>query len=722
MFYFKIAGLVNFIVGVLCAYAVYIRNPRSEKVRHFVIYSLFIAVTYLLSFLWPYAGDGAWSLFHFRLILALIQLVPPIYFKHVQMMLDVDEPLNKIVLRASWAICILFAGLCFTPLFITGFAPRLDHIWGAPGPLVFLMGTTYPGISIYVFFLAGRLRVGASPIYRNKMAWLNFAVLFAILGVASNAPLYFNIDFPPSFLLFNVAVSLYLIMAASLFFNLGLTDIYIFFKDTIVHILSSFLIGSLFAAISYYFYQDLNSALLILFLALIFDPVYKRVFPSLRKLIDKTGLGGRQQYLSAITSTMEKIRETTYTYDDLARNIVTSLLNTFPIEMAAVYFYDITRNEMRLRAQKGMHNPAAADLLFNRGSLAIPIADPLIQFIGSSKEVVIGDVLQNKPDVTDAEKAVVSSMLRIEAEVCAPIILVGNVRGVLALSRKKDGQMFNEEDIKAVFAFARMSEEIMRYITGMETELNHMALYSHDMDNDTKSLVQTLQFLHSPMAKTQPPETLEKLIKQAEDVAARLNFTFKENRDRSSLIMKTIRGEYEKQPVDITKLVRTSCGKYVLQAQENQVGYEVTVQESPALVMGNSNDLIRIVDNLVGNALRYVDASGHIWVKAEATAESFQITVKDDGQGIDKENLDKIWKMGWQVKTSKKGSSGFGLAIAQQIVHLHQGTVQVDSEGLGKGTTFTVKIPLIKSQPNGSNESSSQTTVSQVDPGSNSKN
>ena len=184
--------------------------------------------------------------------------------------------------------------------------------------------------------------------------------------------------------------------------------------------------------------------------------------------------------------------------------------------------------------------------------------------------------------------------------------------------------------MEAIYGFARMGEEVMRYIMGMETELQHTALYSHDMNNDTKSLVQTLQFFQSPLMKNQPFERINMLLKQAEDVAVRLNQTFQLNRDRSSLIMKSIRGEYEKIPIDITSLIKTTHGKFLLLAQKQKVNLIVEIPQKSYVINGNPNDLIRVMDNLIANALRYVPVDGRITFKGQEKEEGFpQIPIRN---------------------------------------------------------------------------------------------
>jgi K+-sensing histidine kinase KdpD len=693
MLNYRISAIINIVVSIACAIAVYQRNPNSRKSQYFVFYCLWVGLTYIFVLSWAYCTNATHALFLFRLIMMLTVIVPGLYLKKFLLMLDIDNPTYDRLLQWVFWFLAFYAPSAFTPLLIPGVRPRLDFpYWGIPGPLMIINVILYTAMCSLIFFQIWRERVAASPVYRNKLSWLIVASLFGWFGAGCNFPLYYGIPFHPNY---NAAVSLYILIAASLFFNLGLLDIFIFLKGAIIYVGAALLTGILLGFFLALIVHDARIFPLVMAVCFLAPPIHVRLIPVIRKIINRLRFARRAQYLQTVDVSVEKLKETTYTYNDLAKNMVSSLLNTFPVEMAAVYLSDMSKADLQLRAQQGMKNPAAKDLLFNRSTLILPATDPIITYIGSRKDVIVSDVLENKTDITVEEKSVVQSLKRIEAEVCAPIISFGKVKGALVLSRKKNGQMFSLEDIQAIDSFARMAEEIMRYIIGMETELNHTALYSHDMNNDTKSLLQTIQFLRSPLAKSQPIEKIESLLKLTEDVATRLNNSFQLNRDRSNLIMKAIRGEYERQILDATKLVAISAGKYMLQAEEKLIELKVKIQEAPAYVLGNSNDLIRITDNLIGNGLRYVDPHGHIIVDAGAVEGFFQITIADDGRGIEKEDIERIWAMGWQAKDARQGSSGFGLSIARQIVQLHQGTINVFSEGRGKGTQFTVRIPLV---------------------------
>lgn len=107
--------------------------------------------------------------------------------------------------------------------------------------------------------------------------------------------------------------------------------------------------------------------------------------------------------------------------------------------------------------------------------------------------------------------------------------------------------------------------------------------------------------------------------------------------------------------------------------------------------------LLQVVGNLLNNAIKYTHAGGCIWLTATADQTHFIFYVKDDGQGISPELLPRIFDMFTQANPdhAERGAGlGIGLSVVKEIVSLHQGTIEVRSEGPGSGSEFTVRIPL----------------------------
>lgn len=106
----------------------------------------------------------------------------------------------------------------------------------------------------------------------------------------------------------------------------------------------------------------------------------------------------------------------------------------------------------------------------------------------------------------------------------------------------------------------------------------------------------------------------------------------------------------------------------------------------------------QVLNNLITNALKYSGSHTTITLKARMAGDQFEISVTDQGQGIPKEALTKLFQYfskAGSKPTGKEGSTGLGLAISQKIVEAHEGKIRAESEP-GKGSTFTVSIPAGK--------------------------
>jgi two-component system CheB/CheR fusion protein len=113
-------------------------------------------------------------------------------------------------------------------------------------------------------------------------------------------------------------------------------------------------------------------------------------------------------------------------------------------------------------------------------------------------------------------------------------------------------------------------------------------------------------------------------------------------------------------------------------------------------VHGDLFRLEQIVWNLLANAVKFTPAGGSVSIRVAQEADEIVVTIKDTGQGIEKSFLPKVFDMFRQgdARASREHAGmGIGLALVQQFVRLHEGSVAVDSEGAGKGTTITLRLP-----------------------------
>jgi CheY-like chemotaxis protein/anti-sigma regulatory factor (Ser/Thr protein kinase) len=119
-------------------------------------------------------------------------------------------------------------------------------------------------------------------------------------------------------------------------------------------------------------------------------------------------------------------------------------------------------------------------------------------------------------------------------------------------------------------------------------------------------------------------------------------------------------------------------------------------------VFGDLARLVQVLSNLLNNAAKYMHPNGRIQLKASLSGPWVEFCVKDEGIGIAPEALPKLFSLFSRIANSDdltQGGLGIGLALVRQLVELHGGTVDVTSEGLNKGCTFTVRLPLSQALP-----------------------
>ena len=103
-------------------------------------------------------------------------------------------------------------------------------------------------------------------------------------------------------------------------------------------------------------------------------------------------------------------------------------------------------------------------------------------------------------------------------------------------------------------------------------------------------------------------------------------------------------------------------------------------------------ELQQAITNLTQNAVDAVGKGGHVWVRTRPESRNVRIEIEDDGPGIPREALARIFTPFFTTKEVGKGM-GLGLTITRQVIKQHGGTLEVDST-LGQGTTFTIRLPL----------------------------
>jgi two-component system, cell cycle sensor histidine kinase DivJ len=153
-------------------------------------------------------------------------------------------------------------------------------------------------------------------------------------------------------------------------------------------------------------------------------------------------------------------------------------------------------------------------------------------------------------------------------------------------------------------------------------------------------------------------------------------------------------GRYQLKPgaVSVRNVIASIVQQNALNAQARGVALRLTVDEIPPAV-ADELALVRIIQNLIGNALRYSESGTTISIEAALDDEMIRVTVGDSGPGIPAEQRAQIGQPFVAAPRTHNGA-GLGLFIVRSLVEAHGGSLAILSEA-GKGTMFTVRIPFV---------------------------
>lgn len=150
--------------------------------------------------------------------------------------------------------------------------------------------------------------------------------------------------------------------------------------------------------------------------------------------------------------------------------------------------------------------------------------------------------------------------------------------------------------------------------------------------------------------------------------------------------------------VSLTPVLRESIATYEPLAEAREITLQFAPPSPGSAVVADREALLTIVNNLVGNAVRYTPAGGHVELRCEAAGDTWKIVVADDGIGIPEQDQERIFERFYRVEKARdasRGGTGLGLSIVKNLVQALGGEVLLRSRP-GEGSTFEVRLPAIR--------------------------
>jgi signal transduction histidine kinase len=151
------------------------------------------------------------------------------------------------------------------------------------------------------------------------------------------------------------------------------------------------------------------------------------------------------------------------------------------------------------------------------------------------------------------------------------------------------------------------------------------------------------------------------------------------------------------EPVEVATLVERAVETIHPLLQEREHIFTVGAPDRPLRVNGDPLRLTQALGNVLGNAAKYTDRGGHIWLDVTEHGAEVEIRVRDDGIGIPAERLPLIFDLFTQLDRQAdhpQSGLGIGLALVRRLLEMHGGSVSASSEGAGRGSQFVIRLPL----------------------------
>lgn len=267
----------------------------------------------------------------------------------------------------------------------------------------------------------------------------------------------------------------------------------------------------------------------------------------------------------------------------------------------------------------------------------------------------------------------------------------GNVLGAVLIFRDVTERRRTEQEHEGVLVRERAAREAAEAANRAKDEF--VAMISHEIRSPLTAVLGWAQMLLlGTLDKAESTRAVETIIHNARAQAKLIEDLM----DISRVITGKLR--LNARPVDPVPIVDDAIDAIRPAANAKSIRLDVYRATLHSLISADPDRLQQTVYNLLTNAVRFTPQGGRIEVRVEQAEGEIRIAVSDSGIGIEKDFLPHVFDRFAQASTSserKFTGLGLGLAIVRHLVELHGGTVRVDSDGAGKGATFTVALPVV---------------------------
>ncbi|MCU1386408.1 MAG: domain S-box [Acidobacteria bacterium] len=304
----------------------------------------------------------------------------------------------------------------------------------------------------------------------------------------------------------------------------------------------------------------------------------------------------------------------------------------------------------------------------------------------------------------DDEHRRIITALGLTSYVCVPMVAQGRAFGAITFVNAESGREYSSTDLafaREIAARASLAVENSRaYANANEANRlkdEFLATLSHELRTPLNAVLGYARMLRrGTIGQDKTPAALEVIERNG----TALKQIIEDVLDVSRIVSGRLRLDVE--PVDLPAVLHEAAAAVMPAADAKGIRVESVIDPKAATIAGDPGRVQQIVWNLLSNAIKFTSRGGKVQLRLVRVNSHVEVVVSDTGQGIDADFLPFVFdrfRQGNATSTREHGGLGLGLAIAKQLAELHGGSMTAASEGSGKGSTFTLKLPVMIVHP-----------------------
>ena len=381
-------------------------------------------------------------------------------------------------------------------------------------------------------------------------------------------------------------------------------------------------------------------------------------------------------------------------FDSYLQSMVSYAVELTDSETASILEYDPQANELHFMVVPWFHREMLK-------GIKVPLdASAAGQALREMKPIRIDYASRDIRHFPEADRL---SNFQTRSLLAIPLILRGQLLGVIEVLNKTGNAHYTEEDVAILETLATLTALAMRdnmlekpgqeFMELERLKSEFIAITSHELRTPLGLILGHATFLREIIGE-EYSEQLDTIIRNASKLKEIIENLSSVDNYESGV------ARIRQNKVSIGRVIEDVVASFSDMAKQKQIDLKANTGKVNLLVEADGSKIAIAIGNLVKNAITFTDRGGNIIVKSESEPGYIKVSVQDNGVGIPAKDLPRIFDRFFQVEshlTRRHGGMGLGLSVAKSMIEMHGGRIWVESIE-GKGSNFIFTLPLDPAQ------------------------